>query len=529
MSSFAELQRLAKERNERSQALLASERAEREKQALAKQRAADAAAREERERQRELYAAQERRRKEQAQRDKDAALERQKRDEERRKRLEREAEEATRAKTLASLANGARRSGDRAANGAARGKADEINRGKKRAPDENRYSTLTREEKRLKATRDMLGISSSGSVRKSKGHSHHHATASSPAMLADLVKLGTKKRDNRSIEEIDRDLRAARMGAAGASTQSRRDLEAAEAQLRRQKAMDAKKAGLPHAGSSSPMPTAPSSGPSRSSAEPAVDRSSKSDRQNGAATAARTIVPPRPRSSDLTAAANFLAGVPGHLPPSSSRLASSGSSSQASASKSKRKSDEADKDKKDKKKKRKQSSRADSDSHAEGSKPSGPPRRETARDRFLREEAERKKAASSSSSSGLSGRDRGRAAHKVSYSEDDDDDDDEGSDASSMSQDTYETDSQASSDMDEGRGGVSAAIGDEIWRMFGKDRSKYVSAIDDDDDDDDMEADAESVFREEMRSAQLARKEDEREQRELERRAREKAARRGRK
>ncbi|MCO5554326.1 hypothetical protein L7F22_007855 [Adiantum nelumboides] len=470
MSSFAELQRLAKERNERSQALLASERAEREKQALAKQRAADAAAREERERQRELYAAQERRRKEQAQRDKDAALERQKRDEERRKRLEREAEEATRAKTLASLANGARRSGDRAANGAARSKADASSRGKKRAPDENRYSTLTREEKRLKATRDMLGISSSGSVRKSKGHSHHHATASSPAMLADLVKLGTKKRDNRSIEEIDRDLRAARMGAAGASTQSRRDLEAAEAQLRRQKAMDAKKAGLPHAGSSSPMPTAPSSGPSRSSAEPAVDRFSKdSDRQN----------------------------------------------------------DEADEDKKDKKKKKKQSSRADSDPHAEGSKPSGPPRRETARDRFLREEAERKKAASSSSSSGLSGRDRGRAAHNVSYSEDDDDD--EGSDASSMSQDTYETDSQASSDVDEGRGGVSTAIGDEIWRMFGKDRSKYVSAIDDDDDDDDMEADAESVFREEMRSAQLARKEDEREQRELERRAREKAARRGRK
>lgn len=348
-------------------------------------------------------------------------------------------------------------------------------------------------------------------------------------MLADLVKLGTKKRDNRSIEEIDRDLRAARMGAAGASTQSRRDLEAAEAQLRRQKAMDAKKAGLPHAGSSSPMPTAPSSGPSRSSAEPAVDRFSKdSDRQNGAATAVRTSVPPRPRSSDLTAAAHFLAGVPGHLPPSSSKLASSGSSSQASKSKSKSKikPDEADEDKKDKKKKKKQSSRADSDPHAEGSKPSGPPRRETARDRFLREEAERKKAASSSSSSGLSGRDRGRAAHNVSYSEDDDDD--EGSDASSMSQDTYETDSQASSDVDEGRGGVSTAIGDEIWRMFGKDRSKYVSAIDDDDDDD-MEADAESVFREEMRSAQLARKEDEREQRELERRAREKAARRARK
>jgi len=48
----------------------------------------------------------------------------------------------------------------------------------------------------------------------------------------------------------------------------------------------------------------------------------------------------------------------------------------------------------------------------------------------------------------------------------------------------------------------------EIWKLFGKDRSSYVNNTVDSDEDD-MEADAMDLEREEMRSARLARKEDE--------------------
>ncbi|KAF9223894.1 hypothetical protein BS17DRAFT_781364 [Gyrodon lividus] len=51
------------------------------------------------------------------------------------------------------------------------------------------------------------------------------------------------------------------------------------------------------------------------------------------------------------------------------------------------------------------------------------------------------------------------------------------------------------------------AIRSEIWKLFGKDRHSYV-ARDVVSDDEDMEADADAVMREEMRSARLARRED---------------------
>ncbi|KIK91600.1 hypothetical protein PAXRUDRAFT_621660 [Paxillus rubicundulus Ve08.2h10] len=52
------------------------------------------------------------------------------------------------------------------------------------------------------------------------------------------------------------------------------------------------------------------------------------------------------------------------------------------------------------------------------------------------------------------------------------------------------------------------AIRSEIWKLFGKDRHSYV-ARDVLSDDEDMEADADVVMREEMRSARLAKREDE--------------------
>ncbi|KIM68496.1 hypothetical protein SCLCIDRAFT_84903, partial [Scleroderma citrinum Foug A] len=52
------------------------------------------------------------------------------------------------------------------------------------------------------------------------------------------------------------------------------------------------------------------------------------------------------------------------------------------------------------------------------------------------------------------------------------------------------------------------AIRSEIWKLFGKDRTTYV-ARDIDSDDDDMEADASVLMKEELRSARLAKREDE--------------------
>lgn len=52
------------------------------------------------------------------------------------------------------------------------------------------------------------------------------------------------------------------------------------------------------------------------------------------------------------------------------------------------------------------------------------------------------------------------------------------------------------------------AIRSEIWKLFGKDRTTYVTR-DIDSDDDDMEADAGALMKEELRSARLAKREDE--------------------
>ncbi|KAH0832891.1 hypothetical protein J3R83DRAFT_11843 [Lanmaoa asiatica] len=53
-----------------------------------------------------------------------------------------------------------------------------------------------------------------------------------------------------------------------------------------------------------------------------------------------------------------------------------------------------------------------------------------------------------------------------------------------------------------------STFGSEIWKLFGKDRSSYI-ARDVLSDDEDMEADASAMMKEEMRSARLARREDE--------------------
>ncbi|KLO10833.1 hypothetical protein SCHPADRAFT_942553 [Schizopora paradoxa] len=52
-------------------------------------------------------------------------------------------------------------------------------------------------------------------------------------------------------------------------------------------------------------------------------------------------------------------------------------------------------------------------------------------------------------------------------------------------------------------------LSSQIWQMFGKDRSRYMKADVYSDEEDDMEVDADALRREELRSARIAKKEDE--------------------
>jgi protein SPT2 len=133
-----------------------------------------------------------------------------------------------------------------------------------------------------------------------------------------------------------------------------------------------------------------------------------------------------------------------------------------------------------------------------------PPKRETARDRFQREEEERK-------------RQRAKLADASKRFEEDSEISEEDDGGSSGLYDDDDDDEEEAED------GDVADYRDEIWKMFGRNRKEYVNRMDDSDDDD-MEADLESVAREEARSARIARLEDEREERELQKRAAQKAA-----
>ncbi|PWN32424.1 SPT2-domain-containing protein [Meira miltonrushii] len=127
-------------------------------------------------------------------------------------------------------------------------------------------------------------------------------------------------------------------------------------------------------------------------------------------------------------------------------------------------------------------------------------RRETARDRFLREEEERR---------------RERQKHSSQKYEEDDDESEE-EEEEEEDEDEYESEG-----IDDGPD--QSNIRDQIWQIFGRKRSAYMNK-DLDESDDDMEADMQSVAREEARSARLARLEDEREEKEQRKREQEKAA-----
>lgn len=365
-------------------------------------------------------------------------------------------------------------------------------------PNQREHSTLTREEKRQKKEAAMLGLTSS-----SKRKSHHSAAGPSSraaqgnngSLVGALHALGTNKRDTRTVDEIERDLIAARqermkMQGRGVHRdrigEEERKEQELEGMLRRKRAMAAKYM----VEESATVPSVPVSEDDgigeRSYATRALKK--KRDRSPIDERPTKHKKPSNPAISMPygLSPADFLPGapiraVPKIVPkeqPEAKKVAQNGS-----------KGNRIDK-----------------------KRPSPEPtipKKETARERFLREEAERK---------------RKMASKSQRYEEDEDEDSDESNDDDDSDEesdeDTYE--SEEEEDLPRAK---KSDVSRQIWQMFNRrDKSEYL-ARDIDSDDEDMEADMESVRREEARSAKLARLEDQREEAEQRRREQEKARR----
>lgn len=373
-------------------------------------------------------------------------------------------------------------------------------------PHMREHSTLTREEKRQRKEAAMLGLSSSSSSYPSSSskrknvsgmHTPREMLQKSERIATDaaLVPLGTQKRDNRSVDQIERDLIAARQAKLKlqGSNGKRGDLideekridQELESILRRKRAMEMKRLadrGLP------------------------VSDDLYSDERRGnrgleeeGARRRRSLSPmgapkkTRPQSGGMInqyglSPADYLPGAPIKALPKAMVKRDDGPKKKVAT-----KADSREREKE------KEKERA------------GPPKKETPREKFLREEAERKKKQQ------LSKKELDSDGLTNSEEEEDDDDDEE-----DVSEEDYESDEEEEGD--DPRASRSA-VSQEIWKMFNrKDKSEYL-ARDFDSDDEVMEADMESVRREEMRSAHLARLEDQREEEALRKREREKARR----
>ncbi|KAL9933355.1 hypothetical protein V8E36_008073 [Tilletia maclaganii] len=468
---------------------------------------------------------------------------------------------------------------------------------KKSASD---FSLLTREEKRERKLAASLGVdkravaraSSSGSLRSSASKSPsrslmhnstrqlngaaqasgtstgsrstsaggHHASSSTKAPLPtftrkaavigpdktfdEAITLGQEKRDKRSIDEIERDLRAAKeaklreqggLSNSQLEERKRREEEHRRQEEKRRAAMaEKRRADLQANGIA--VPPEDASPPRNRKPEPPL--------------------PPPPRSRQESPAVNarLLAAAEFHnrkavAPPPPPKIRVNG---------------------KDAKLKRGRSGRA-SEGDVRDPSPLGrggspavatPTRKETPRERFIREEAEKKKRAKAGDLSGVasvSGKgkavaDRGRRRHdeeedddaERSYGDESEADSfvvDDAEELSGMDEDESDEDDndgdrryrkkhktshagkRSSSGRSSGsRKGGSSSMREEIWRIMGRDRSKYVD-MEDSDDDDIMEATAADIAREEVRSGKIAKEEDTREQAAEEAHAREKAAR----
>lgn len=154
-----------------------------------------------------------------------------------------------------------------------------------------------------------------------------------------------------------------------------------------------------------------------------------------------------------------------------------------------------------------------------------PGRPESARERFVREEAGRKaqkqaKAATAASPASKKGKRSMQFAETASTDE---------SSNGEYSDEDEDDDSDADSFIDDNPSPLGTGpLREDIWSIMnpGKDKKKYLSrAVIDDSDDDDMEVGMDSVLQEEMRSSRQAREDDKREEMLLKKQAEEKARR----
>ncbi|KAK0531843.1 hypothetical protein OC834_002805 [Tilletia horrida] len=437
-------------------------------------------------------------------------------------------------------------------------------------------SLLTREEKRQRKLAASLGgdkrtVSRSGSLGSLRGAaSHAPVSSSAPAISAksqalpsftrkaavigadktftEAITLGQKKRDNRSIDEIERDLRAAKeakllkeggLKSSELEERKRREEEHRKLEEKRKLAM-AEKRRLDLEAQGIFV------SPSLATSHPPVKEPDPSQRA-------------RARTSSPVVNQRLLAAAEFHnrkASPSPTPLKSHTNGIKAERV-------ELVKGKRDRSGRLSGATHKDASPGPTASAPSPgstlPVKKETEREKFIREEAERKKRAAAGSVTDGSVNKKGKAVQRLreeapdddeEEEEDDDDADsfivddlddmDEGGQEDEDEEDeddrryrkkhkafhqrsraTESSRSRSRSSRDGGSGGGDD-YRDEIWRIMGRDRRAYVDM---DDSDDDMEATAADIAREEFRSTRIAKKEDEQEQAAEEQHARDKAVR----
>ncbi|KAK0536402.1 hypothetical protein OC842_001986 [Tilletia horrida] len=458
-------------------------------------------------------------------------------------------------------------------------------------------SLLTREEKRQRKLAASLGgdkrtVSRSGSLGSLRGAASHApvrsashsslpkfggtfasgsaSSSSAPAISAksqalpsftrkaavigadktftEAITLGQKKRDNRSIDEIERDLRAAKeakllkeggLKSSELEERKRREEEHRKLEEKRKLAM-AEKRRLDLEAQGIFV------SPSLATSHPPVKEPDPSQRA-------------RARTSSPVVNQRLLAAAEFHnrkASPSPTPLKSHTNGIKAERV-------ELVKGKRDRSGRLSGATHKDASPGPTASAPSPgstlPVKKETEREKFIREEAERKKRAAAGSVTDGSVNKKGKAVQRLreeapdddeEEEEDDDDADsfivddlddmDEGGQEDEDEEDeddrryrkkhkafhqrsraTESSRSRSRSSRDGGSGGGDD-YRDEIWRIMGRDRRAYVDM---DDSDDDMEATAADIAREEFRSTRIAKKEDEQEQAAEEQHARDKAVR----
>ena len=360
---------------------------------------------------------------------------------------------------------------------------------------------LTRDEKRKAKLQKQIGGSAKlGIGRKPTATSSSPAPASaqkrSAASMDETIALGTHRKDKRSVDEIQRELRAKKQGKDTSVYQklAAREQERSDALDRRKRAMAGKGRGSRHE--------------DRDDRGNSVQNGSDSDSSDG------MVLPKGVQHAEGTRKSNASPG----------RKSAAASSSSSTARKVNptdflpgaplrpEVAEAAKQREKQLKKLRKEEGGAGSKRSAarEEAREAKRQKRETARERFLRQEKQ-KQAANGKSKGKATATDETESDEDEDESEDESEDEDESEEESSDdSRSKSRHKGKKASRKDKGSGYRS-----QIWEIMraGRGTAKPIEISDSDagEDSDDMEADLDEVYREEMRSAKIARREDEKE------------------